>query len=98
MQLRINITYDDGATVDASAATVDLVAWERHTTKPLNKLLTERFLSDMLWLAWHVLHRRKLTDRDFDAWLEQVDTMTLGETDEETVPLDESPSIGESSR
>jgi hypothetical protein len=98
MQLRINITYDDGSTVDASAATVDLVAWERQTAKPLNKLLTERFLSDMLWLAWHVLHRRKSTDKDFDAWLEQVDTMTLGETDEETVPLDESPSTGESSR
>ena len=98
MQLRINITYDDGSTVDATASTVDLVALERQTAKPLTTLLTERFLSDMLWLAWHVLHRRKATEKDFDAWLEQVDTMTLGETDEETVPLDESASIGESSR
>ena len=39
MQLRISITYDDGSTVDASAATVDLVAWERQTAKPLTKLL-----------------------------------------------------------
>ena len=44
MQLRISITYDDGSTVDASASTVDLVAWERQTAKSLARLLEERFL------------------------------------------------------
>jgi hypothetical protein len=98
MQLRISITYDDGSTVDASAATVDLVAWERQTAKPLTRLLDERYLGDMLWLAWHVLTRRKATTQDFDTWLEQVDSMSLGETAEDTVPLDSTPSTGESSR
>jgi len=88
MQLRINITYADGSTVDASAATVDLVAWERNAQKPLPRLLDERYLSDMLWLAWHVLHRRKQVSEEFDIWLERVDTMTLGETEEDTLPLD----------
>ena len=88
MQLRINITYADGSTVDASAATVDLVAWERNAQKPLPRLLDERYLSDMLWLAWHVLHRRKQVSEEFDVWLERVDTMTLGETEEDTLPLD----------
>ena len=52
----------------------------------------------MLWLAWHVLTRRKATTQDFDTWLEQVDSMALGETAEDTVPLDSTPSTGESSR
>jgi len=88
MQLRINITYADGSTVDASAATVDLVAWERNAQKPLPRLLEDRYLSDMLWLSWHVLHRRKQVSEEFDVWLERVDTMTLGETEEDTLPLD----------
>jgi len=88
MQLRINITYEDESTVDATAATVDLVAWERNAQKPLPRLLEERYLSDMLWLAWHVLHRRKQVSEEFDIWLERVDTMTLGETEEDTLPLD----------
>jgi len=88
MQLRIGITYEDGSTVDATAATVDLVAWERNAQKPLPRLLEERYLADMLWLAWHVLHRRKQVSEEFDIWLERVDTMTLGETEEDTLPLD----------
>ena len=98
MQLRISITYDDGSTVDASASTGDLVAWVRQTAKSLARLLEERFLGDMLWLAWHVLNRRKSTEKDFDSWLEQVDSMALGESAEDTVPLGEPASTGESSR
>lgn len=98
MQLRIGITYLDGSAVDATASTADLVAWERNTSKPLAKLIDERYLGDMLWLAWRVLHRKAQVSLDFDAWLEQVDSMTLGQSDEDSVPLDEAASTGDLSR
>ena len=88
MQLRVSITYDDGSTVNATASTVDLVKWEENAQKPIAKLIEERYLGDMLWLAWHVLKRKGQVSEDFDAWLERVDTMTLGDTEEDTLPLD----------
>jgi len=88
MQLRIGITYEDGSAVDATAATVDLVAWERNAQKPLPRLLEERYLADMLWLAWHVLKRKQRISEEFEPWLERVDTMVLGDTEEDTLPLD----------
>ena len=42
----------------------------------------------MLWLAWHVLKRKQRISEEFEPWLERVDTMVLGDTEEDTLPLD----------
>ena len=95
MRVMITTTYEDGSTVDSSASTVDLAKWEDKYDRSVAELWDKRRLNDFLWMAWHSLARRKLTDLDYDSWLETVDTITIGE-DDDPAPLESTPSTGRS--
>ena len=43
-------------------------------------------LTDACWLAWHALKRTSKTGLDFDAWLDTVDNVEIGEG--KIVPLE----------
>ncbi len=93
MKITITTTYEDGSTVDSSASTVDLVKWEEKNDRSVASLWEKRRLTDFMWLAWHSLSRRGLTESDYDAWLELVNTITIGE-DEDPAPLGSTPNTG----
>jgi hypothetical protein len=80
--LRINfqITYADGTAAEATASVADQVAFELQHDRSIARLGDDFRLTDACWLAWHALKRTSKTSADFDAWLEGVDELEVGES------------------
>jgi hypothetical protein len=38
-------------------------------------------LTDLLWLAWHSENRTKATGKDFDSWLDDVESIEPSDED-----------------
>jgi hypothetical protein len=87
--LRINfqITYADGTAAEATASVADQVAFEQAHDRSIARLADDFRLTDACWLAWHSLQRTSKTSATFDAWLESVDNVEIGQG--RIVPLEE---------
>lgn len=95
MRLAMHVDYADGSGVDSSASAPDFIAFERHFDLPMQVFSQSARIEHMLWLAWHSLKRRKQTDMDFDAWIENVESVEFGEKDQsEIAPLGSSQPTG----
>lgn len=88
MKINLRVVYNDGATVEATATTADLVAFEGYFSRSVARLEDEFRLTDVCWLAWKSLTRQGKTTADFAAWLESVDTVDFGSTEAAPVPLE----------
>lgn len=93
MRLNLRVTYLDGSAVDVTASAADLVAFEQEWDKSVVKFGEEIRMTDLCWLSWHSLKRRKETDLEFEAWLDTIDSVRSGATPEIT-PLETSQPIG----
>jgi hypothetical protein len=72
VQIAFEITYNDGSASDTAIASVaDQVAFERTFDRSIANLSSDFRLTDMCWLAWSGL-RRKKNIPDFDEWLGAV--------------------------
>jgi hypothetical protein len=80
--LRINfqITYADGTAAEATASVADQVAFELQHDRSIARLGDDFRLTDACWLAWHALKRTSKTSAGFEAWLEGVDELEVGES------------------
>ena len=87
MRIEFTITYDDGSAAEATASVADQVAFEQQHDRSIARLADDFRLTDACWLAWHSLHRTGKTAVDFDAWLETVDNVEIGQG--VIVPLEE---------
>jgi hypothetical protein len=79
INLRIEFTNESFKEVSANAA--DLVAFEREFDKSISSLSGDVKISHLLWLAWHSEFRRKETKAEFDAWLEDVESVGASDVD-----------------
>ena len=79
MRIEFTITYADGAAAEATASVADQVAFEQQHDRSIARLADDFRLTDACWLAWHSLHRTGKTGLDFDAWLESVDNVEIGQ-------------------
>jgi hypothetical protein len=79
MRLAMHVDYADGSGVDSAASAPDFIGFERHFDMPMQVFSESPRIEHMLWLAWHSLKRRNLTDKDFDAWIEDVDSVDFGD-------------------
>jgi hypothetical protein len=48
----------------------------------------------MIWLAWSACNRTKQTDLEFDAWIDTVDEVTVGEGSSDVPPLEKTAPTG----
>lgn len=86
MRIQFQITYADGTAAEATASVADQVAFEQSTDRSIARLADDFRLTDACWLAWHALKRTSKTGLDFDAWLDTVDNVEIGEG--KIVPLE----------
>jgi len=92
MRLILTVTYTDESTADAVVSAVDFVRFEEKFERSVAKFEKEMRFTDLCWLAWHSLNRRKKTDLDFDAWLDTIDEVTFSGDDAEIAPLENTAS------
>jgi hypothetical protein len=85
LRIAFQITYADGSAAEATASVADQVAFEQQNDRSIARLSDDFRLTDACWLAWHALHRTNKTSENFDAWLERVDNVEIGES--KIVPL-----------
>jgi|TARA_R110000868_G_C10470471_1_gene728288 hypothetical protein len=84
IRLEIGIVYTGGASVEALAGPADLVAFEAEYSRSVAKFETELRITDILFLAWHSIKRKKQTDLPFAEWLDTVEDFTMDGADEVT--------------
>jgi hypothetical protein len=87
LRIQFTITYADGTAAEATASVADQVAFEQAHDRSIARLADDFRLTDACWLAWHSLKRTSKTQADFDAWLEGVDNVEIGQG--KIVPLEE---------
>ena len=87
MRIQFTVTYADGTAAEATASVADQVAFEQTHDRSIARLADDFRLTDACWLAWHALKRTSRTPQDFDAWLEGVDNVEIGQ--DRIVPLEE---------
>jgi hypothetical protein len=87
MKATLEVLYEDGTTVEAQFSTVDLVKFESAHNRSATTIFDDRRIGDLTWLAWHALRRKSKTETEYDDWLELVDTITFGKS-EEMLPLE----------
>ena len=87
MNIKMHVAYEDGSGVDVSTSMPDFIAFERKYDKAVSSFASEPRIEYMAFLAWHNLHRSKRTQLEFDAWLDTLAELTIGE-EEEIVPLE----------
>jgi hypothetical protein len=86
LRIQFTITYADGTAAEATASVADQVAFEQQHDRSIARLADDFRLTDACWLAWHSLHRTSKTSATFDAWLESVDNVEIGQG--KIVPLE----------
>ena len=82
MKLTLRIEFADGTSKDVIVSAADMVAFEDKFNVSIAKLDDPR-IGWLLFLAWHSEKRRKQTDKEYEPWLELVDS--IGTTDDPKV-------------
>jgi hypothetical protein len=81
MKINLRVKYENGSDKEVVCSARDLVAFEEHFDRSVAKLQVEFKITDLLWLAWHSENRRKETSKQFENWLDEVDTITVSDQD-----------------
>jgi hypothetical protein len=96
MKIALQVT----SALDSSERTImatfpDFIAFEKKFSKSVAKFEAELTLTDLAFIAWHSEHRQKKTGLDFDSWINDVETLELGDqANAVIVPLETSQRIG----
>lgn len=77
--INLQVLFADGTTKEASAIAADLIAFETKFDMSVAKLSSEVRLTHLFFIAWHVMHRTKVTALDFEQWAETVAAVTEAE-------------------
>jgi hypothetical protein len=77
------------------AAFPDFIAFEQKFNKSVARFEAELTLTDLGFLAWHSEHRQKQTGLDFDSWINDIESLELGDQANAVIaPLEISQPIG----
>lgn len=82
MKLTLRIEFTDGTSKDIQVSAADMVAFEEKFNISVARLDDPR-IGWLLFLAWHSEKRRKLTELDFEPWLDLVETVGATEDPKE---------------
>lgn len=78
--LNLDIKLVDGNSVAVTAVASDFVAWEGKFDLSVARFNQEMKLTHLLFLGWHSLKRTKQTELEFDAWVDTVDSVAVGDS------------------
>jgi hypothetical protein len=78
MKITLRITFLDGTSRDVLVSASDMVAFEDKFNISIAKL-DEARISWLLFLAWHSEKRRKVTDKSYEVWIDDVETIGADE-------------------
>jgi predicted 2-oxoglutarate/Fe(II)-dependent dioxygenase YbiX len=81
VKINLRIEYTTGEEVEVTASASDLVAFESKFEIAVTKLEQDMKYTYLLWLAWHSLFRKKLTDKDFESWVDFVESVAPSDID-----------------
>lgn len=76
MRITLRVDLVDGTHTDVVCSASDLVAFEEKYQRSVARLEHEMRLTDLLFIAWHSLNRQKQITKDFDNWLNDVESIT----------------------
>jgi hypothetical protein len=89
------ISAVDGKQRITTAAFPDFIAFENKYSRSVAKFEMEMTLTDLAFLAWHSEHRQKKTGLDFDSWIGEVESLSVGDqADAVIAPLESSQPTG----
>jgi predicted 2-oxoglutarate/Fe(II)-dependent dioxygenase YbiX len=94
MKMNLRVTYSSGKTEEVAASAADLVAFESEFSRSVAKFEVEFRYTDICWLSWHSLNRRKKIAKTFDEWIVDVDSVELGNETNEILPLETPAQVG----
>lgn len=81
MRISLRVEYSDGNKEEVRCSAKDLVAFEDKYQRSVARLEHEMKLTDLLFIAWHSLNRQGLTKKDFEAWLDDVESIMPSDAD-----------------
>ncbi len=90
MKIELTVKFNDGTTRDVDAVFADFVSFERTWNRSITQFEKELRLTDLAWLAWNSLKRKKLVDLPFDPdWISLVESIEIRDEEEgsEDIPL-----------
>jgi hypothetical protein len=79
MKLSLRIVSDDGEPQVVEASARDFVAFEDKYDRSISSFSTQFFFRDICFLAWHAAKRKKLTNQDFEKWLDGIEGVEMVE-------------------
>ena len=84
MTINMHVKNGDGSEAEVTARASDLIAFERHFDKPMTIFTnpSETRIEYILWLAWHGTKRQAAETPDFDAWVDSIEYVSVGESGE----------------
>lgn len=78
--LNLDIKLNDGTSAEVTCVASDFVAWEGKFDLSVARFNQDMKLTHLLFLGWHSLKRTKQIDLDFDAWVDTVEAVTVGDS------------------
>jgi hypothetical protein len=81
MRITLRTEFVDGTAEDVICSAADLVAFEEKYQRSVVRLEQEMRLTDLLFISWHSLNRQKKTTKDFENWLNDVESITSSDED-----------------
>ena len=81
MKLTIKVSYKtpaaDTVTDEVTTTIATIAAWERKFKRRISDLQGGIGVDDLMFLAWHRLNTLKKEPREYDAWLESVESFDV---------------------
>ena len=81
MKLTIKVSYKTPAaemvTDEVTTTVATIAAWERKFKRRISDLQGGIGVDDLMYLTWHRLNTLKKEPRDYDAWLESVESFDV---------------------
>jgi hypothetical protein len=84
MKITLRITFLDGTSRDVLVSAADMVAFENKYDISIARL-DEARIGWLLFLAWHSEKRRKATDKSYEVWIDDVETIGADDDPKATV-------------
>jgi hypothetical protein len=79
MKLNLRVTYNASEPKEITCSAKDLVAFEEKYDRSVARLQEEFKITDLLFLAWHSEKRTNATKKDFDNWLDEIESVEVSE-------------------
>ena len=95
MKMTLRVTTNGGKTEDIVASAAELVAFEAEFSRSVAKLQDEFRYTDICWLAWQSQKRHKKTTKDFNEWVEGIESVEIGSEEAEPRPLETAAPAGQ---